>query len=350
MTDESREVLNGEARAHGLAGGGSDTVVTAEGVVIPVRATARRPGWASLPPAVQRLIERSAGAAVSATASTGTGFTPGFASSLRLADGRTIFVKAASSAYDALHGWPLSDAYREEVRKRELLPSDIGAPALLWHLDVALEAERWVIAAFEHVDAAPPRRPWRADQLRSVVDKLAEIAPALARVPTGLTLESADEHLMSDFEDRMGQLRGRHLDRRWLDDVEQLCHAHSTRLSGSGVVHLDMRDDNVLVSAAGQVWFVDWNWPVAGAPWIDLVCLLLSARGDGHDVEALLADHPLSRDVDPVAVDTLLAVLWSFWADHRLREVLPSSPHLRNHQAWYADVTRDWLSERLAQR
>ncbi|MGI8434621.1 MAG: phosphotransferase family protein [Nocardioidaceae bacterium] len=350
MIVESRPVLGEEGPTPWQGSGLADTVVTAGGDVIPVRATARRPAWASLPLAVRHLIETSAGAPVSAAESTGTGFTPGFASRLALADGRSIFVKAASSTYDALHGWALSDAYREEVRKRRLLPHDIGAPTLLWHLDVDVDEERWVIAAFEHIGAAPPRRPWRSDQLRSVVNKLEAIAPALTPVPTGLSLESADELLMSGFEDRMGQLRSRSHNHRWLDAVEQLCRDHSALLAGSSVVHMDLRDDNVLISATGEVWFVDWNWPVAGAPWIDLVCLLLSAGGDGHDVEAVLAQHPLTDDVDPVAVDALLAVLWSFWADGMLRPVVASSPHLRAHQAWYADVTRNWLDQRLARR
>ncbi len=349
MTEQSGAEPDEQPAAH-PRGWQHDTVVTAGGVALPVRATARRPTWQSLPPAVRHLIEESAGAAVSAAESTGTGFTPGFASGLTMADGRRLFVKAASSAYDAVYGWSLSDAYREEVRKRALLPRGIGAPAMLWHHDIDVDAERWVLVAFEYIDAAPPRRPWRAVQLRSVVDKLADVAPALAEAPVGLSLESADEHLMSNFDARMESLRAAPHDRQWLHQIERLCRAHADRLAGGSVVHMDLRDDNVLIDNAGDVWFVDWNWPVAGAAWIDLVCLLLSARGDGHDVEALLAQHRLTREVDPLSVDTLLAVLWSFWADGMRKPVPSGSPHLRDHQEWYADVTREWLHERLARR
>ncbi|MBA2773027.1 MAG: hypothetical protein H0U36_03145, partial [Nocardioidaceae bacterium] len=119
-------------------------------------------------------------------------------------------------------------------------------------------------------------------------------------------------------------------------------------LAGTGVVHMDLRDDNVLISDAGQVWFVDWNWPVVGPPWVDPVCILLSARGDGLDVESLIAEHPVFRGVPPRAVDCLLAVLWSFWGAAQHESVPAGSPHLRDHQRWYCDVTGGWLAERLA--
>lgn len=81
-----------------------------------------------------------------------------------------------------------------------------------------------------------------------------------------------------------------------------------------------------------------------------MVCLLLSAHGDGLDVESMLAGHPLSRDVEPIAIDSLLAVLWSFWGLQITKPVPPGSPHLRDHQTWYEEVMRDWLTERLRNR
>ncbi|MBA2446337.1 MAG: phosphotransferase [Nocardioidaceae bacterium] len=324
-----------------------DQMTTRDGVVVPVRATARRPRWQDLPPTMRRLVEQTAGGAVVTAESTGTGFTPGFASRLTLEDGQDVFVKAASSADDAVHGWPLSDAYRDEVRKLSLLPDGIGAPAMLWHRDVEVDGVRWIIVAFEYVEGAPPRRPWRLDQLRLVLDTLAATAPALTRIPAGLELETAEEHLMTDFDERLRLMRDSSNDQRWLDTVERLCRDGSRLLAGQSIVHMDLRDDNVLIGVTGCVWFVDWNWPVSGADWIDTLCVLLSARGDGLDVEAELAQHPLTREVDPVAIDGLLAALWSFWGVSMTKPVPLSSPHLRDHQTWYAEVTRDWLTERL---
>lgn len=329
-----------------------DRVITRHGVGIPVRATARRPPWTQLPPSVRQVVETLAGGAVSNTESAGTGFTPGFASRLDLADGRRVFVKAASSADDALHGWALSDAYREEVRKLTALPPGIGAPALLWHRDLELEGCRWIVIGFEYVDGTPPRRPWRHEQLRLVLDKLTATATALTAVPVGLGLEPVAVELVGNSAHRLAEIEqpgadGSGADGSWMDIIASLCDEAATRIAGDSIVHLDLRDDNILIDSDGEVWFVDWNWPAVGAPWIDLVCVLLSARGDGLDVQELLSEHPLSRDVDPRSIDSLLAVLWSYWALARKKSVPKSSPFLREHQIWYLHVTESWLRERL---
>lgn len=121
--------------------------------------------------------------------SAGTGFTPGFASRLDLANGDRIFVKAASTADDRRHGWPMSDAYREEARKLQLLSPGVGSPPLLWVRSFEVGADRWIVLAFMYVHGAPPRRPWRRDELQLVLDKFAEAEPTFAQVPDELDLE-----------------------------------------------------------------------------------------------------------------------------------------------------------------
>src|SRR5215211_4417906 len=113
----------------------ADSVVTRDGRVLPVRATARRPHWADLPALARDAIECRLGSEVMGTSSTGIGFTPGFASRLDLADGRRVFVKAASDADDARSGGGSSAAYRAEICKLRALPNDLPAPALLWTVD-----------------------------------------------------------------------------------------------------------------------------------------------------------------------------------------------------------------------
>jgi len=324
-----------------------DVVTTRTGVAIPVRATARRPRWEDLPVAVRALVEDAAGSRVVGTWSAGTGFTPGFASRLDLADGRRVFAKAASSADDRVHTWQLSAAYREEVRKLRLLPRGIGAPALLWSLDSDVAGERWVVLGLEYVDGRPPRRPWRPDELSLVTDMLADIAPIMAHVPEGLELGTfADD--FDGWEAWVAHVAERDGAGAWLDEVAVLAAESVERCSGDGMAHLDLRDDNILVDAERRVWICDWNFPMLAAPWVDLVCLLLSAYGDGLDVEAAVRVHPLTRDVDPRSVDSLLANLWLYFTTRMDAPVPAHSPHLRDHQRWYADATGSWLARRLA--
>jgi hypothetical protein len=200
-----------------------DTVFTRDGVAIPVRQTARRPSWDQLPVAVRAQVEAAAGSTVTQTWSAGTGYTPGFASRVRLADGRDLFVKAASSDDDRLHGWALSDAYREEGRKLSLLGPAVGAPPLLWERELDHDGERWALLGLEYVAGRPPRRPWRLHELLLVVDRLAQVAAAMARPTAQLGLGTVYDELVVDFGDRLGRSRELEGDTEQLDVVEGLC-------------------------------------------------------------------------------------------------------------------------------
>lgn len=289
------------------------------------------------------------GAEVIRTSSTGIGFTPGFASRLDLADGRRVFLKAASENDDARYGWALSEAYREEIRKLRALPSDLPSPALLWSVDDEIAGVRWVISCFEYVDGAPPRRPWQPEELRLVTDALTRLAPLVTEAPHGLDLPIfADE--FGDVEVWVARVIERDGSSQWLEEVATLARESLTRCAGTAVLHLDLRDDNILIDHRGRVWICDWNWPLLGAPWLDMVTHLLAAAGDGLDADAVLATHPLTRDVEPRSIDAWLATLWLYFTTSMERPVPAHSPHLRDHQAWYADATEDWLHHRLSRR
>ena len=117
-------------------------------------------------------------------------------------------------------------------------------------------------------------------------------------------------------------------------------------LAGDTLVHCDLRDDNLLVRPDGSVLACDWNWPVVGCAWLDSLILLIGPRGDGLDVEAHLAGHPLLSGVDPDAIDAALALVLGYFTASAAQPVPPTSPYIRDAQAWQRDVVRDWLAER----
>ena len=63
-------------------------------------------------------------------------------------------------------------------------------------------------------------------------------------------------------------------------------------MAGETLVHTDVRDDNILITADGRALLCDWNWPVVGAAWLDSLFLLIGPRGDGLDVDAVIAAAP----------------------------------------------------------
>jgi hypothetical protein len=297
---------------------------------IPHGRTARRLDWAHLPPHIRAAVEARCGSPVVEAESRPSGFTPGFASVLACADGSRHFVKAASTVAQRM----FADAYREEARKLRLLPSEVPAPRLRWLHD----ADDWVVLGFEYVDGRPPQRPWIAEELAAASDMALSVAKVLTPAPRGI--ESAAEAFGT------WPALWERLDLPHAAECRDLAGSFEAVFEGDTLVHCDIRDDNLLVRPDGSVVMCDWNWPVVGAAWLDSLILLIGPRGDGLDVEAHIADHPLLSAVDPESIDIALALLLGYFTTSAALPVPPTSPYLRRVQAWQRDVIEDWLAER----
>jgi len=87
----------------------------------------------------------------------------------------------------------------------------------------------------------------------------------------------------------------------WADHIDELADLGDRSralLAGQTLAHLDLRDDNLIIDADGTAWVCDWNFPAVGPPWVDAVCPAISMYGDGHDVDALLAETALIGPAD----------------------------------------------------
>jgi hypothetical protein len=300
------------------------------GGTVPSASTAQRPRWDTLPDDLRRAVESRLGARVAQAQSQDSGFTPGLASRLLLADGRRVFVKAASSQTAP---WVV-DAYRRECEVTAALPAGVHAPRALWTLD----AGAWFVAVVEDVEGRHPRRPWDGDELTVVLAMLTDNARLLTPPPASLTTPLLADEMATELD------LVRRLDLPWRDTcvdlAEQMLASPATT-----VVHTDVRDDNVLLTSDGAVT-VDWNVVAAGPAWFDVVSLLVQAHGDGVDADAVLAREPLTRDVDPDLVDGVLALLLGYFTWAADQDPVETSRYLRTHQAWYRDASRTWLSAR----
>lgn len=303
---------------------------------VPVGRTARRLEWLHLPPALRSAVERRLGTTVVDAVSQTSGFTPGFASVLVGADGTRHFVKAASDKAQR----PFADSYREEARKLEALPDDVAAPRLRWVHD----ADDWIVLGIEHVEGRAPHRPWTDVDLAASLDLLAATAARLTPAPAGLELGTFAEEF-ADWPAYWDYARATFVLPHG-DEAAALAAGFAEVVGGDTVVHTDVRDDNVLVRPDGTAVLLDWNWPVLGAPWIDSLLLLVGPRGDGLDVERVLAEHPTFAGVPADAVDRVLALVVGYFLKAGDDPVPPTSPHIREHQRWQGDVVWDWLCER----
>ena len=308
---------------------------------IPHGRTARRLEWPHLPPHVRALVEVRCGSPVTGARSQGAGFTPGFASVLVCADGSRHFVKAASLKAQRM----FAEAYREEARKLAALTAGAPAPRLQWLHD----ADDWVVLGIEYVESRQPRRPWRESELDACVEMTERMSAALTPLPDGLHADEiavefagwpayweAVRRTMPDLP----QLTER------IDEAAGLAARFREVVGGSTLVHSDIRDDNLLLATDGRVLLCDWNWPVVGAAWLDAVFLMIGPRGDGIDVDRVLAESRLTRDVPPEAIDIVLALVTGYFLRSADQPVPPTSPYVRDAQRWQGEVCWRWLSER----
>lgn len=312
-------------------------LVTAPGPSpVPAGGSVRRLEWQFLPPRLRASIEEHCGSPVVEARSCTSGFTPGFASALTCADGSRHFVKAAASKAQRA----FAAAYREEIRKLVHLPPTVPAPRLLWHHD-----EDWVALATEYVDGHAPQRPWRLADLDTCLDAVAAMAPALTPAPERMALDSFAEEF-GELTGHWDHVRATRPDLPHLEEAADLAAGFAEVTAGDTLVHTDLRDDNLLLDATGAVWICDWNWPVRGAAWLDSLFLLIGPRGDGLDVEAVIAARPLLAKVPAEHVDRVLALLAGYFFKQSDEPVPPTSPYLRAFQAWQGDVVWHWLAER----
>jgi hypothetical protein len=324
-------------------------------VEVDYTATCARPRWHDLPVGVRQAVAQAAGGhVVAADEPPGSGFTGGFAAVVHLDDGRSVFAKAGSSRNPHL-----PQAYAQEATVLRVLPDAVPAPGFVGeaHLDVGeVDEHEWRVVVAETVAGALPQ-PWTAVALDAVHEACLRSVSALTPAPPAMDLPTLGSlfldtpEVLSVFRRlASGELALTHGQPAWLperyDELHALLHGARPHLGGETACHCDLRADNILVGPDGAT-FVDWNWLVRGAGWVDFVGLLPLARADGLDVDAWLTRSPLTRDVDPEAIDAWLTVIAAYMLRSADQPVWVDGPAaVRDHQRRYARTYLDWLGVR----
>ncbi len=311
-----------------------------------------RIGWLDMPESIRAQVETWLGGKVVEAITPSGGFSPGVVALLRTADGRQVFLKAASPAQN-----PDTPAiHRREAQITARFPAESPVPKLLWSLDDPLSG--WVVAVYEAIAGHTPAQPWQPDELLRAVHAITELAQSLTPSPLLPPLvptasEAMAQHicgwklLMDDppLRVRLDDWSLRHLERLAQLEAQALAAA-----SGDTLLHFDLRADNILIDDQ-RVWIVDWPHAAVGAAWVDMVFFAPSVKlAGGLAPEELLKHHAPSRAVDPDALNAVIASLAGYFTQRGLLPPPPGLPTLRAFQAAQGVVTREWLAERLGWR
>ena len=307
--------------------------------------------WAQSPRRLRDAFEEWAGSPVREAVTQPSGFSPGVAARLRLADGRRIFVKAVGPDINP----DSAGIYRREIRITSRMPEDVDAPRLLWSLD---EGEGgWVALAFEDIEGEHPRQPWDLRELDRVLDALVRLGQRLTPSPLPFrTAPSASEAFPNTgwrtLRDEDGDRQGR-LTPWFRGNLERLANLEAgvpEAIRGHTLLHFDIRADNLLLTPE-RVWFLDWPAACTGAAWVDVVTFAPSVTMQGGPPpEEVVAAHPAYREAAPENVTALVAALAGYFTEHGLRPAPPGLPTVRAFQEAQGAVARDWLRRRLGER
>lgn len=313
----------------------------------PPPATGVRTDYWQLPARVRAAVEQWLGGAVIAATTQPSGFSPGVAARLRAANGRRAFLKAVGPV-------PNRDApaiHRREARIVAALPPEAPVPRLLWSYD---EGEGgWVALAFTDIEGQHPAQPWHTDELDRVVAALTNLATALTPSPIPHTVAGSASRTNLFSGQWWRQLRdtpSRGLDdwsRRHADALAAVEMHAATAVAGETLLHLDLRADNLLLTA-DRVLVVDWPHARVGAAWVDIVGFAPSVAMQGGPMpEDLVQRHPAIHSADADAITAAVVGLAGYFTFGALQPAPPGLPTLRAFQAAQGVIARAWVRQRL---
>jgi hypothetical protein len=202
------------------------------------------------------------------------------------------------------------------------------------------------------VDGAVPDLPWRPAALEAALRAWSVSAAALSE-PTEQLLAVGVPSLPDVLRNELSlwsQIAAGQMPMpaapdwatRHVAELAQLEQELPPLVAGPGVLHGDLRVDNVLIDRAGKAWLCDWTWPCHGAAWFDTVTLLVTAYASGLDPDALLAPWGAPAE----GVDGALAALSGYWLVRAAGGPTSASPHSRQHHRFSGTQALAWLAER----
>lgn len=268
-----------------------------------------RAAWADTPQPVRVAVAAALDSNVVGHQDLHGGWSPGPAASLRLANGRQVFVKAVSADVRA-HNHAM---IRQESAILDVLPASVPAPRRL----ATVEDWPWIALATTWA-AGATGRSWSDGAIAVVADACRTVSEH--RAPDALP---PVVKRIFDFDGWMRLLEmgtGDEWEAAYAEPAADLVAGWESWTAGGALVHRDIRLDNTVIDVAGgSAVLVDWAYASAGARWIDLAQLAADVVATGHALGQEAATdraYRLLRTLPPEASRFVvgLAGMWSIRA------------------------------------
>lgn len=258
------------------------------------------------------------------------GYTPAERWMVRLADGRSAFVKAAVNDLTAV--W---------LRKEYRMYADLHAAPFMAELLGWADEDGGPMLILEDLSACAWPPPWTDARVAAVVESLERVAatpPPKWLFGTTTTLGIAGGWARV-AEDSAPLLRTGVVTAEWLREaLPTLLGVDSEAvLAGHRLCHFDVRSDNLCFRPDGSVVLVDWNLAEVGNPRLDLAFWLPSLSLEGGP-----APEAILPDAAPEA-----AVVAGYFASRCGLPEIPEAPRVRAAQRRQLTVALPWACREM---
>lgn len=258
------------------------------------RAVGVRAPYTAVPAPVRAWVDEALGSPVVEWADQVGGMSPGCATRVTGADGRRAFVKAV--------GTELNPDTPNMFRREALTLSLLGSHELWADLLATYDADGWVALLLQDVEG---RHPDLSDDatMAALVEATDELTRVMGdRVPEppdpaprdgGLTDMRQLYATWATCFDHVAEVPAELMPRWVVDRADELRERTLALVNQpvSHLVHLDIRDDNLLQRPNGEIVFVDWGVSGVASDWLDPMLARLE-RVDQPWFDESLASSP----------------------------------------------------------
>lgn len=305
-----------------------------------------RPAWADVPAGIVSGIETLVKSRIIAAETLWGGFGPSAVFSATLASGKKIFIKGTHPGQDA-HGAAM---LRQETEAHRLIPCLKNiAPQILGVVEDGDE-DGWMLGVFEHIDTLPVL-PWTREKLEKVFLLLkplhsCDVKELAAGFPQARTKNFTENFFKADRGWALLSRKPKKMERfltlfenygdgrAWFAQILPVFVAAAERgfSRREGILHTDLRSDNILFSEAGRALIADWPDFCFGPVTLDMTYFISCVAGESpFSPEELKNTYEEATGIALGKNDLLaaLSVLSGYFADQACRAVPAKLPRLR---------------------
>jgi len=322
-----------------------------------------RPQWADLPPEVLSEIEKITGKISTAEIAWG-GYSPSACFRATAESGAKYFIKGSHPGQTA-HG---AKALQQEINAYKTL-AFLQQLAPRFHGAIAVgDEDDWRLGIWDMVDGKTAL-PWTEEKVTSVLNLLWQLhavpRSAVLALPHGRESNHVSDFFLGEklwkrFEREDDSNRQQHFAelfddagaaRHWLDTALPELVRLQSRMRGmtgaEGVVHFDLRSDNILFNAEGRAVIVDWTDTCWGQVLLDIVLLaqcVAAESGIAPQKVMQIYGQISGRHYPPEDVLSVVATTTGYFADNAWRAVPAELPRLRWVQKICLHAGLSWLA------